>query len=67
METQNGYKTNYEKKNQRMDIRIDISMIKKLRSITRATGVSQSEVIREAIRRLFNDFDNDGGFSLKLN
>lgn len=66
METTNGYKTNYEKKNQRMDIRIDTSMIQKLQEITRKTGISKSEVIREAIRRLFKDYDDNSDINLKI-
>lgn len=65
METTSGYKTKYEKKNQRLDIRLDASMIDKLKQIRRETGISVSEICREAVRRLLHDVSASG--SIKIN
>jgi len=66
METTNGYKTSFEKKNQRLDVRLDISMIQKLFQIRRETGISVSEIIREAVRRLLQEVDETGSINLKI-
>ena len=67
METASGYKTSFEKKNQRLDIRLDASMIDRLKQIRRETGISVSEICREAVRRLLQETDIDGNIKLKLN
>jgi len=67
METKNGYKTSYEQKNQRLDVRLDDSMIQKLKQIRRETGISVSEIIRESVRRLLVDVAVNGSINLKLN
>jgi len=67
METKNGYKTSFEQKNQRLDVRLDDSMITKLKQIRRETGISVSEIIRESVRRLLVDVGENGSINLKLN
>lgn len=67
MDTINGYKVAYEKKKQILYSRMDDSMIQRLREIRKKTGISVSEVIREAVRRLLQDVDETGSINLKLN
>ncbi len=66
METTSGYKTRFEKKNQRLDIRLDTSMIEKLKQIRKETGISVSEICREAVRRLLHDVNATGGINLNI-
>ena len=66
METTSGYKTRFEKKNQRLDIRLDTSMIQKLKQIRRETGISISEIVRESVRRLIQETEIDGNINLRL-
>jgi hypothetical protein len=42
-------------------------MIQKLKQIRRETGVSISEIVREAVRRLLVDVGENGSINLKLN
>ncbi len=67
MDTINGYKVAYEKKKQILYSRMDDSMIQRLREIRKKTGISVSEVIREAVRRLLQEVDETGSINLKLN
>ena len=62
-----GYKVRYEKKEKILYSRMDESMIASLKAISRKTGISVSEIIREGVRRLLNEIDATGSFSLKLN
>ena len=57
MDTINGYKVAYEKKKKILYSRMDDSMIQRLREIRKKTGISVSEVIREAVRRLLQEVD----------
>lgn len=66
MDTVNGYKINFEKKQQILHSRMDDSMIQRLREIRKKTGISVSEVIREAVRRLIQDVDETGSINLKI-
>lgn len=66
METTAGYKTKYEQKNQRLDIRLDESMIQRLKQIRRETGISVSELCREAVRRLIMESQEGGSFNIKV-
>ena len=61
-----GYKEQKEKKVQIQYCRMDESMITRLKEIRRKTGISTSEIIREGVRRLLQDIDNTGSFSLKI-
>ena len=65
METIEGYKVAYEKKKKILYSRMDDSMIERLREIRRKTGISTSEVIREAVRRLLQEVDETGSIHLK--
>jgi Arc/MetJ-type ribon-helix-helix transcriptional regulator len=65
METKSGYKTKYEQKNQRLDVRLNTSMILRLKQIRRETGISISEIIRESVRRLLQETDETGSINLK--
>ena len=67
METIEGYKVAYEKKKRILYSRMDDTMIDRLREIRRKTGISTSEVIREAVRRLLQEVDETGSIHLKIN
>jgi Arc/MetJ-type ribon-helix-helix transcriptional regulator len=67
MDTINGYKVAYEKKKKILYSRMDDSMIQRLREIRKKSGISVSEVIREAVRRLLQEVDETGSINLKLN
>jgi hypothetical protein len=66
METIEGYKNDFEKKRQIMNVRMDKSMIKQLTGISRKTGISVSELIRESVRRVLLEADSVGSISLKI-
>ncbi len=66
MEDLKGYKANYEIKKQHLYCRMDDSMITQLRDIRKKTGISVSEIIRESVRRLLQEIDEDGSINLKL-
>lgn len=66
METRTGYKTSFEKKNQRLYIRLDESMIDRLKQIRRETGISVSELCRESLRRLIQEASTTGELNLKI-
>ncbi len=66
MDTIDGYKVAFEQKKQIFYSRMDDSMIKRLREIRKKTGISVSEVIREAVRRLLKEVDETGSINLKL-
>jgi len=67
METVKGYKTKFEIKKQHLFCRMDDSMIARLKEIRKKTGISVSEIIREAVRRMLQDVDESGSINLKLN
>ena len=67
MEKVNGYKEVFEKKKQILYSRMDDTMIQRLRMIRKKTGISVSEIIREAVRRLIQEIDEKGSFNLKIN
>lgn len=62
-----GYKLAYEKKKDILYCRMDESMIQRLKEISKKTGISSSELTREAIRRLLHEVDSTGSINLKLN
>ena len=66
METQ-GYKIAFEKKKKILYSRMDDSMIQRLGDIRKKTGISVSEIIREAVRRLLHEVDTTGSINLKIN
>ena len=55
-----GYKDAREQKQKTIYVRVDNSMLSKLKEIRVKMGISTSELIREAIRRLFDDLDKGG-------
>jgi len=67
MEKEIGYKQRNEKKEQMSYVRMDESMISRVNEIRAKTGISTSEIIREAVRRLLREIDETGSFSLKMN
>lgn len=67
MDTVEGYKIAFEKKKQILYSRMDDSMIARLREIRKKTGISVSEIIREAVRRLIHEVDTTGSINLKIN
>jgi len=62
-----GYKESKELKEQTLYCRMDDSMILRVKEIRRKTGISTSEIIREAVRRLLFEIDTTGSFTLKMN
>ena len=67
MDTVQGYKEFREQKKQILYSRMDDSMISRLREIRKKTGISVSEIIREAVRRLLQEVDSTGSINLKIN
>ena len=61
-----GYKEFREKKEKILYSRMDETMIAKLREIRKKTGISVSEVIREAVRRLLIEIESTGSINLKI-
>lgn len=61
-----GYKEHYEQKRKFITFRSDDSMIDRLKEISRKTGISYSELVREAVRRLISDIDETGSVNLKM-
>jgi predicted DNA-binding protein len=66
MESLKGYKAKFEIKDKNLYCRMDSSMIQRLREIRKATGISCSETVREAVRRLLNEIDQSGSISLTI-
>jgi len=66
METVEGYKEFREKKEKILYSRMDDSMITRLRNIRKKTGISVSEIIREAVRRLLKEVDESGSINLRI-
>lgn len=66
MDTVQGYKEFREKKEKILYSRMDETMISKLRDIRKKTGISVSEVIREAVRRLLQEIEKTGSINLKI-
>ncbi len=67
MDTIEGYKVRYEPKKKILYCRMDDSMIERLREIRKRTGISTSELLRESIRRLLQEIDQNGSINLKIN
>jgi hypothetical protein len=66
MELVKGYKAKFEIKERNLFCRMDSSMIERLKEIRRASGISCSETVREAVRRLFAEIDQSGNITLKI-
>ena len=66
MDTINGYKEFKEKKAKIIYSRMDDTMIARLKEIRKRTGISVSEIIREAVRQLLRDVDKSGSINLKI-
>ncbi len=66
MDVVKGYKAKFEIKEKNLFCRMDSSMIERLKEIRRASGISCSETVREAVRRLFNEIDQSGNITLKI-
>jgi Arc/MetJ-type ribon-helix-helix transcriptional regulator len=66
MDTVQGYKEFREKKEKTLYSRMDNTMVAKLRDIRKKTGISVSEVIREAVRRLLAEIESTGSINLKI-
>lgn len=66
MDVVKGYKAKFEIKERNLYCRMDSSMIERLKEIRRASGISCSETVREAVRRLFNEIDQSGNITLKI-
>lgn len=59
MQLSNEYKNSIERKQDRIEVRLDETMLMKLTEIKRSTGISISEIVREAIRELLAKQFND--------
>ncbi len=66
MENIKGYKIKKEIKKDIICSRMDESMILRLKEIRDKTGISVSEIIRESVRRLIHQVEEDGGISLSI-
>jgi hypothetical protein len=55
-----------ENKENKFYCRMDDAMISKLRIIRQQTGISMSETIREAVRRLLHEIEKTGSINLKI-
>jgi metal-responsive CopG/Arc/MetJ family transcriptional regulator len=62
----NGYKIREEKKIDIFYCRMDNAMLKQLQEIKEATGISKSEIVREAVRRLITDTNQTGEMKLTI-
>lgn len=67
MDVVKGYKERFEIKDRNLKCRMDSSMIQRLKEIRQTTGISCSELIRESVRRLLKEVDENGSFNLKVN
>lgn len=54
------------RKGKTLYIRVDRNMLSKLQDIKEKTGISVSEIIREAVRRLLQEIESTGGINLKI-
>lgn len=66
METIEGYKAKYEKKKSIVYVRMDESMIEQLKLINKKLGISNSEIIREGVRRILKDVESSGTVQLSI-
>ena len=66
METIEGYKVKYEKKKSIVYVRMDESMIEQLKLINKKLGISNSEIIREGVRRILKDVELSGTVQLSI-
>jgi hypothetical protein len=66
MSTVLGYKEFREKKVKKLYCRMDDSMMEKLLDIRKKTGISISEIIREAVRRLLIEIETTGSINLTI-
>ncbi len=66
METTTGYKNRFEQKNQRLELRLDESMIQRLKQIRKETGISVSELCREAVRRLLKESNETDSINIRI-
>ena len=63
---ENGYKIRDEKKNDIAYVRMDKSMLKQLQHIKEQTGISKSELVREAVRRLIHKTNTDNEVRISI-
>lgn len=61
-----GYKIRREKKVGIVYCRMDKTMREKLYEIREKTGISTSELIRESVRRLFNEVAKKGNININI-
>ena len=66
MAIKNGYKNKYEQKKDITYCRMDDSMIEALNEIKEATGISKSELVREAVRRLISEVKVKGSVRITV-
>lgn len=66
MENIEGYKSTYEKKKSIVYVRMDESMITQLKTINQKLGISNSEIIREGVRRILKEIENSGTMKLEI-
>ena len=66
METIKGHEIPIETKRDIVYVRMSKTMINKLRTIRRKTGIPVSEVIRESVQRLLKEVDELGSFNVRI-
>jgi len=66
METIKGNEIRRETKKDIVYVRMNKTMINKLRTIRSKTGIPVSEVIRESVQRLLKEVDEVGSFNVRI-
>jgi len=67
METIKGYDISKDKKKDIIYVRMTETMINKLRTIRKTTGIPVSEIIRESVRQTLIEVEETGSLILKIN
>jgi len=62
----NAYKFREERKRGITYVRMDKSMIKQLQEIKELTGISKSELVREAVRRLIAEIQDQDDIRITI-
>lgn len=66
METIQGFDITRETKKDIVYVRMTKTMINKLRTIRRKTGIPISEIVRESVRKTLTEVDEIGSFNIKI-
>jgi len=66
METIQGFEITRENKKDIVYVRMTKTMINKLRTIRRKTGIPISEIVRESVRKTLTEVDEIGSLNIKI-